>query len=152
MIAGAKQVFPRTIPDCESEVAKKMVDAVLPPGVIGAQKEFDIGRGAETALRLIFQFANQVRARVQPDVGYNPSRPVQAEGLALGFRLRRGLQKRMTESNRAIHPDLLGIRTTKSQEIRQTLQRVAFDWTLIEVQNADDTTHFGEARPTIQRA
>ena len=141
MIATAKQTFSRTIPDPEGEVAQQVVDTVLSPGEIGAQKELDIGRGPETVLGLIFQFGDQVRARIQTSVGDNPNCSVQAEGLVLSFRLCRGLQKRMTESNRAIHPDLLRIRTAKSQEVRQILQRVAFDWTLIQVHNADDAAH-----------
>src|SRR5579872_2312680 len=117
-----------------------MIDAVLSPGQIGAQKEFDIGRGAETVPR--FQLRDQVRARIQTGVGNDPGCSVQTEGLVLSFRLGGCLQKCMTESNRAIHPDLLGIRTAKSEGVRQSLQRAVFHWTFIQLHNANDAAHF----------
>src|SRR5204863_8727094 len=88
-----------------------------------------------------FELGDQFRPSVEPCIGGNP-KPAVVETCRLAFAplLARSPQHRVTQSNRSIHPALVGIWAAVREKIYKGLQKRPLHWRTAPVVNADDAT------------
>ena len=141
VVPSTEQAPPGTIPNRKREIPYQVLQAVFAPCFVGSEYELGVGRTAEvcpaTISKLLYQFGLTVNARVCRD----PEPTVQAERLFFRSRFVSAPQKRMSEPDRTIAPDLLGIRPAERHEVRHAAQQFAVDRPAVEPHDADYSTH-----------
>lgn len=109
MISTAKQTPPSLVPDGESEVADQVVDAILTPGMIGAENQLDISGVFKLAMASGFELVYEIVSTVDSGIGDDPNVVIQAEWLPLAQRLIRRTQHRVAQTAPTINPGLLRV-------------------------------------------
>lgn len=121
VIARAKEFFELFVPDCEGKIAPYVINATFSPCRVRLQNQFAIRRGWLRTLRFVPELFDQLVASIQARIRHNPIAFCEPQRLPLIFRFVRGSQKRVTHSNRLVHPDVLAIRSAKREKIRERL-------------------------------
>src|SRR5437016_11236015 len=85
-----------------------------------------------------FELGDEFRPPGEACVRGNPKPPIEIARLAFIGRLVGGPQHRVTQPDRAIHPELAGIRTTVREKIYKGLQKRLLHRRTVPVVDADD--------------
>jgi hypothetical protein len=141
VVAGAKEAPIASIPDGKHKITNQMLDAAFAPSVIGMQDEICIGRFRQIRSSLRVELRDQIRPAIHTGIGGDPHLPVQARRLMLALGFKGGSQRRVTQAHMAIHPRFLRVGTSERHEIRQALQQPLVERGLIQVDDANNTTH-----------
>src|SRR5437016_2512402 len=138
MIPRAKQLFVTRIPDGEGEIAPQALYRRRAPSGISVQNQFRVRSIWPNHAPGTFEFGDEFRPPVESCVRSNPKPPVEIARLVFTERLARGPQHRVTQPDRAIHPELAGIRTTVREKIYKGLQKRLLHRRTVPVVDADD--------------
>ena len=115
-----------------------MLYARCAPSGISVQNQFRIRSIWPNHAAGTFELGDELRPPVESCVRSNPKPPIEIGRLAFTERFVRGPQHRVTQSDRAIHPELAGIRTTVGEKIYKGLQKRLLHRRTVPVVDADD--------------
>jgi hypothetical protein len=128
VIPGAKQLASHSVPERESEISQKMLDAVLTPNVIRVQYQRGVRELAPNLLALPAKLGNQIVSRVHARIGGNPEFFAKVCRLAFALGLACGAQHRVTQANRPIDPGFLRVRAAEGEKFSHASQEPRFYW------------------------
>src|SRR5438445_11722451 len=100
-----------------------MLYAWSTPSGIGVQNQLRVGSIWPNHAPGAFELGDEPPPPVESRVRGNPKPPIEIARLAFTERLARGPQHSVTQSDRAIHPEVARIRATVREKIYKRLQK-----------------------------
>lgn len=147
VVPGGKQPAPGPVPDGKGEIADKVQDTVFPPGLIGVEDEFDIGNILKVGAPACFKLPDEVGPAVYPGVGGNPDLAVLAARLAFRRRILGSLEQGMTQTHRAVVPDLLRVGAPVRHEFSHLTEQLLIHRLTVNIDEAHHAAHLSLNAP-----
>ena len=145
VVARAKEALPRPVPDGEGEVAQQMLDAILAPGLVGAQDQLDIGGVRERDFRdpglgVGASSSRRASTRASATIQTWPSRVKGCRSCSDSSVV---LSRVWPNPTLPSTPYFLRIGTAKGHEAGHLPQQMAVHRRSIEMYDANDAAHGG---------
>src|SRR6266850_2933296 len=115
-----------------------MLYAWRTPSGISVQNQFRVGSVWPNHAPGTFELGDEFRPPVEACVRSNPKPPIETARLTFTERLARGPEHSVTQSDRAIHPEVARIRATVGKKIYKRLQKRLLHRRTVPVVHADD--------------
>ena len=147
LVAGTEEATTTTIPDREGEVAEQVIDARIPPGVVGVEDQGLVAGAVELAvlgdlgLVRVGQLADELGPIVDAGVSSDPHLPIERERLTMVLGLRGCTEQGVAEADVFLYPDTRSVGSASAQLGGQRLDLRLIDGRAVEVHDADDSAH-----------